>query len=320
MDKRWIQRSVRLAGLLLFAFFLFRSQGTLEGTLSTLAGIDPLLWIVAFVCGLSAPLIVPRRMQGLLRSSGHPTPYSQLAGDSLRSNTLNTITLMGAGDLYRAQRLRGLGVPLAKGGAVVVLDRLVGIATLAALVVALQLAGLGRALELPKAWLVVGSAGLLLGVVAITVKRRAVGRFIARRAASVPRLAPLVTGFERDFLSPSQLAPMVGLSLAICAAWVLCVYFLGSGLGLPVAPLRYLEVAPVVALATLLPISIGGIGVRETGYLLLLGAHGATPAQCIALGLAQYSVSVGIALVGALLFLRPERRDGDREAPRLPPS
>ncbi|MCA9583074.1 MAG: flippase-like domain-containing protein, partial [Myxococcales bacterium] len=73
-----------------------------------------------------------------------------------------------------------------------------------------------------------------------------------------------------------------------------------------------------VTIATLLPITIGGAGVREMGYVLLLGPHGVSQDSAIALGILQYSAFVGIALLGGGTVLLG-RLGGPTEKPPVPP-
>lgn len=113
--------------------------------------------------------------------------------------------------------------------------------------------------------------------------------------------------FDVRDLRPGVLAGLIALSLVANVSWVLCVYVLGLGLGLELTAGPYFDAAPLVALASLVPITIGGVGLREAGYVLLLGAYGVAPAACIALGLAQYSTFLAIAVVGGALFAMPDR-------------
>jgi hypothetical protein len=57
----------------------------------------------------------------------------------------------------------------------------------------------------------------------------------------------------------------------------------------------------------MLPISIGGIGVREAGYALLLGPYGVSPGEAVALGLLQYGGYLVVAAIGGVLLV-VERR------------
>jgi hypothetical protein len=298
---RRISAAIRVVGLCLFALYLIRGPIGVDAIVDQLRELRPEIWLLACGCNLVPPLVIALRLKCLLRMTGHEVPYFELAPDSLRAAALNTVALMGTGDLYRVNRLHALGVPLSTGGALAVLDRLFGIAALVAMVLVFQVTGLGRTLDGTRAG--IGFALLFLAalLVALAVMRIRIDGWVGER------LAPL-----RDLLSMRPLpwrplAEATALSFAACAAWIFCVYLLGQGLGLSIPIVAYIEAAPLVALATFLPITIGGVGLREAGYVLLLGSYGVSPSAAISLGVAQYSTFLAIAVLGGLFFAVPAR-------------
>jgi hypothetical protein len=82
-------------------------------------------------------------------------------------------------------------------------------------------------------------------------------------------------------------------------------YCLGRGLGLPLEAWHYFVIIPLMVVATLLPISFNGLGVREGALILLTAALGAQidPAQGIALGLMAAFVILVISLIGGGFYI-----------------
>ena len=72
----------------------------------------------------------------------------------------------------------------------------------------------------------------------------------------------------------------------------------------------FLIFVPIVNLASMLPISFSGIGVREAGFWYFLPLVGADPEQAIALGLLTSAVVLAGGLVGSPFFVAL-RRAGD---------
>ena len=70
----------------------------------------------------------------------------------------------------------------------------------------------------------------------------------------------------------------------------------------PVGIVACLAFFPPTAVAQNLPLSLGGLGIREAAFVLFFGALGATDAQCVALGLLVYIVFIGASLAGAPSF------------------
>jgi uncharacterized membrane protein YbhN (UPF0104 family) len=89
------------------------------------------------------------------------------------------------------------------------------------------------------------------------------------------------------------------LLLAICIQVLAVVVnlFVAMALGLSVSFLMLLVSIPLINLITLLPISIGGFGVRETIYFYMLSRFGVSAVEAVVLSLAVYLL---IALVSAL--------------------
>lgn len=97
------------------------------------------------------------------------------------------------------------------------------------------------------------------------------------------------------------------LSLAI--VWQACfgarVYLLALSAGLSLAAAQIMWVGSVVLLVQALPISMGGLGLREGAYVLLLGCWGLPPEKGLLLGLLLFSQIVVTALAGAVMQALP---------------
>ena len=291
---------LRLVGLGGFAGFLLLGPIEFGAILEALRGIAPETWLLAWAMNLAPPSAIAARLQSLLRERGHCVPLGPLVRDAFRSVALNTVTLAGAGDLHRVSRLRARDVPLATGSSVVVLDRVFGVSALAALALLVQASGLGTAGE---AWPV--PFGLLAMLAAVPVIALVAMR--SRFGFGASRLNDrLRSALETGTPSWRASAEATALSFVACGTWIVALAFLGQGLGLALPMLAYLEAVPLVALAALLPISVGGLGVREAGYVVALGGYGVSAPDCIALGIAQYSCLLGVALIGGLLFAWPD--------------
>lgn len=65
---------------------------------------------------------------------------------------------------------------------------------------------------------------------------------------------------------------------------------------------QMLAVVPVVALLTLIPISLNGLGVREGGFAYFLARDGVPEADAIALSLLVYAISLAFSIAGAVVL------------------
>ena len=99
------------------------------------------------------------------------------------------------------------------------------------------------------------------------------------------------------------IARTFGLSLANQWLPVLAVIALAAPLDTDVPLHWYAVIIPFVTLASLLPISIGGTGVREALFVVLFGAVGMRPEVALVLSLSTLAVALTWGLLGLLFFL-----------------
>jgi uncharacterized membrane protein YbhN (UPF0104 family) len=117
------------------------------------------------------------------------------------------------------------------------------------------------------------------------------------------------------------------ITLPVHATVVVSATFAGMAFGLPLHPLYYWVVVPVVVLAGAIPISPQGAGVMEFFAILLTRRQGATVSQAFALTMSIRLVQVLWNLVGGIFVLRggyhapteTEARELDTDSPGEPP-
>jgi uncharacterized membrane protein YbhN (UPF0104 family) len=204
------------------------------------------------------------------------------------------------GDAIRVLYLgRGQRRMLAAGS--VLFDRVSGFVMLVALGAVAQLAFHPR---LPRTLAAtVASAGLMLLLAWIALPRlvRLLPREQRVRRIVEEELAP----FWRD---GSLLLSAAIISLVFHVSQVAVQYLLGLATGVALPFWYCLVFHPLVALATALPVSLGGFGVRESGYVLLLRRIGIRAADAVALSLLWFAVTAVAGLVGGIVFTTYRRR------------
>jgi len=130
------------------------------------------------------------------------------------------------------------------------------------------------------AWglLVIGCAVLVLFLVmdrmAMSLQRIRLLGGLARLSSEFRRL--VASGWVIGVVATALLG---NLNLVLCAA------IIGASISLPLTASDYLAVMPLATLAMVLPISIGGWGVREGVLVALLGAIGIPAASALAVSL-----------------------------------
>ena len=263
--------------------------------------IDWRWWAAGFATGMVVQVIAAVRWALLARPIGFAYSISLFVWRFFEGAffSLCLPTSIG-GDVVKAYRLADSTPGRLLAGCTVLADRLAGLAALGVLAGAAVIGkewslgvgttiGVGAALlggVLAAIWLAVGSLDRLLS---LFPEPHAARQFIAR-------LLPYQ-------MRPSLMTRAVAWSLLVQMGGSIAVAFVARGLGVTLPLSVWFAVVPLVALAMVLPISIGGVGVREGGLAFLLAPSGVPAEQAVAIGLLWFLTTIANGLVGGLLFL-----------------
>jgi glycosyltransferase 2 family protein len=128
---------------------------------------------------------------------------------------------------------------------------------------------------------------------------------VARLVHVLPRRLRRAGGIVLPYLHrPAALIPAILLSLALQISLAICQWMLARGLGLDVPITLFLLIVPIANVFASLPVTLNGLGVRETAYLLLFGMAGVGHNDAIALGLLWFAATMLGGLTGAIAFLK----------------
>jgi uncharacterized membrane protein YbhN (UPF0104 family) len=157
---------------------------------------------------------------------------------------------------------------------------------------------------LPDGWLPVIALGTLTGVL---------GGWVVMATPLIPWLGgkvrlPGQEKLERFYHSVSQLGyPALGkaclVSLIFDLFLIVFNLLVAYGIGVDQPLGIFLLFTPLISFSLALPISVGGLGVREQTYILLFGALGVSDAAATAMSLANYVLTtLVIGLIGGMLY------------------
>ena len=155
-----------------------------------------------------------------------------------------------------------------------------------------------------------------LAVGAITFAGYLASPLIARLIHVAPRPLRRALGIIAPYLhQPSSVLPAVGLSVVLQASLAVCQYLLALGLGLTLPLSAFMLIVPIANVFASLPITLNGLGVRETMYVTLFGMAGLSSDTAIALGLLWFVATMLGGLVGVVAFVTTEVPAGHTPAP-----
>ena len=219
------------------------------------------------------------------------------------------------GDAVRA----GLALKLApgKGGVVFgsLLDRMIDVVGLA------LVAGVG-ALVIPGAldpqnrrvfWVL--AAMLAVGGVAglATVFLLPAGRFPYRVRRIMVKLRRSLHGLQAN---PGKVVAALIMGIALQTSLVALNWWLGQRCGIDIAFQAWLFAWPMAKISALVPVTQGGIGVREAALAALLAPFGVAPVLAVAAGLVFQGVIISGGLLGGLIAYLLGRSQGAPQSPQ----
>lgn len=198
---------------------------------------------------------------------------------------------------------RLVGAPAAISSLIV--DRLLSTVALAALVlVALGAAPAALRIDAPVAaagwiWLAVavGACAALLSPRARHTAERLLPRALATRLES--KIARAHTALDQYRARPGLLALGVALAVVFQLTRVLMYVIAAAALGVHAPVAALVVIIPVVIFLSLLPISVGGFGVREAALAYLLAPVGVPPEGAVAMSLLVFVVHTLSKIPGA---------------------
>ena len=95
------------------------------------------------------------------------------------------------------------------------------------------------------------------------------------------------------------LLSMLGQSAEVTVAYLYAQYF-----GLPVELYKFMIIMPVIYIATVIPISLGGLGVREASMTALLALFGVETSTAVLIAFLIYFTKVGVGVIGWVVYLK----------------
>jgi len=207
------------------------------------------------------------------------------------------------GDIVRSYSLTRLNVDAGDAVASVLMDRLLGVAS----VFLMALAGLALAQDLSENAAIVGGLVVTAAACAATLllifSPRAAALVSFLPFATVRRAGAKVVDSIRKYAAHSpQLLAVLGCSIAVQALRVFQAFYLGRSLGIDAPLAAYFAFIPLILLIMLLPITINGLGTSQAAFVWFFARVGVASAAAFALSVLFVALGVVGNLPGALLY------------------
>ncbi len=282
---------------------------------SLLRNIDWFLIAIALLLGFADRILATLRWLILLKVNGVPVRFFPLLALHLTAGFIGSFlpTSFGVDAVRIVMLVRREGRGIACTAASV-MDRLI---MLGATLIAAALAALALSTRTDLlAWsiLLVGlAAGSLLGAVILMHPRLAAPLTGALRRLPGPNIGERLASFYQAlhlYRHHGRVLWLAGaLTVIILGVRVLLIFALSIAIGLDASVFEYLLVMPIAWVVVMLPISVGGFGLQEGAYALLMGLVGISATAAVSISLLDHVIVRLIALAGVVIWLfRPEFR------------
>jgi uncharacterized protein (TIRG00374 family) len=261
------------------------------------------VWLMVLGLYLATHLVGVLKWRLMINLAGAGVSYAQAVRCYFAGlfGTLFLPSIIG-GDILRI----GLALRLARNraGAVLgsLLDRVVDFAALA------SVAGFGAFL-LPGAldprsrkifWMLAAGIAALIAILAAVVALVPARRFSHRMRRRLVRLRQAVLAMSRR---PQYVLAALALGIAVQTTLALLTSRIAAACGLRLPLRAWLFAWPLAKLSSLLPVTQGGIGVRELALIALVAPLGAPPLLAFAVGLVWESIIYSGWLLAGLVVL-----------------
>ena len=301
---------LKLAVSLGLLAYIVLEQAPVPDILRVLRGVD-MFWILAsFSLHALGLWISAVRWRILIQAQGDTVPLGYLVKSYLVGTFFNNFlpTRFG-GDVVRIWDGSHYSRSVLRSSAVVLVERLTGVIVLLLLALTASLVRLDMAREFPVIWLAMALASA--GLAALFGFLTPLGEKLLRRLPE-PGFWGRLKGKALEFREAVLVYRSRKGAVLKALFWALLLqinvivhyYLAGKAFHLEVPLLDYFIFIPVVLLVLTIPISIGGLGVREALYISILGYYAIPASAAVAFSLiADTAFTLAIGLIGAVIYI-----------------
>jgi len=316
-----VLRIVITVGLL---WFLFKKI-ELADTIKDLRSADKGLLLLSFLTYSGIYILGFFRWNMLLKAAGIVAPLKKVVG-SFAGGVFFSVVLPSTigGDLVRSVDLAAHTKKGREVVATVLLDRLSGYIGL--VIIALTAMIMGREFITHKSVVITVAIiiGILIAVLLVLFNSfiyRKISKFLDRPNAGKIRETIRNLHKEIHFFKHKKMMIVknLGLSFVIQMLIPISFYLLGLAIDVRISMLYYLVFLPIIGAITLLPISIGGFGVRENITISFFGLAGVAADKSGSMSLINDFFILIFVLAGGVIYVLTlrNRRIQRGQAPQL---
>jgi uncharacterized protein (TIRG00374 family) len=280
------------------------------------------LLLAALAAALLGVVLSAWRWQRVLLLFDAPVPLRTLTSQYLASLFVgNVLPSTIGGDVLRVSRASNTTGSSTTAFGSVVIERLTGFVALPLLVFA-GFAIRPSLIDAQNAWIALLVAGITVAVLCVLLliagHPRIAGRY-AERENWARFIGAVHLGVDRMRREPRHIVPVIGTAILYQLSVVLMFGCIFWALDIPAPLAGLLAFSPAVLMLQVLPLSLGGLGVREGALVLFLHTYLARndlpDSRAIAAGLLWYLCMLVVSMLGAPSFAVGQHKKVAAEEP-----
>jgi uncharacterized protein (TIRG00374 family) len=288
-------------------------------TADNIASSNP--WYVLAAVGIYIVTLVPMawRWGILLASKGVHEPLRWLLRLYFIGYAASQVLPTGiGGDAVRiVEHVRRRPAVKAETAGAVLMERVVGSAGVLIVVAIGLVLAVGRYDDIgPFIWVEVASVVTLVAFGVVLFSRRAFAlleRHVFTRGSGLRlqrALRAVWTALHGYRWQTRALALALAATVAVQFVRIIAIWLCGEAVGVEVSPIVYIILGPLLFLVTMIPVTVNGLGVRESFFVFFLERFGVGADAAFAAGFLFFAVTIATALPGGFILAWRSLRGG----------
>lgn len=286
------------------------------------------LLVLAFLVFFVGYFLTAKRLQLLLRALDVPARlWTLVQSFSIAIFFNNFLPSTIGGDAYRMYDCFRMGAGKSRAITVVFIDRVIGLSALIMLAFGVSMFATEVAQHIPLLRLFL--VGAIFGVLVLAwIVFGSGGKVLMRLTQGSNKLMKLLHGamskiyygFHLFEGRSDVMLKAVGLSLLLQSNVVIHCLIIAKALHIEIPVMAMFIIIPLSFLIMTAPISINGIGLRESIFVFFFGLYGVPQEQALAFSFISFGMILAQGVVGGIVFMLRRHSDASATAePDLPP-
>jgi len=294
----------------LLTFLIYSNRNNFSSIMDAMKDLNVYYLIIAFIFYFTAISFIVFRWGILLKAHGFFISNRFLWQSALIGFFYNNLLPTSAGgDFYRVYDIKqNKGVPINEGISSVVMERVIGTLSSIVLLIIAYFIGLFDYLTRNAALgVVLSGIVIILFFIALFFPRLFKLNLLLSKFRIFSKLRPKLKEFHKILISYRHKVKYLFISflftMIIQAFFFISYNFISLALGLELEFYVFLFIIPFVSLVSSVPITIGGIGIRENALVFAITSFGIVQSQATLFSLIILAIILAIGMIGGIIYL-----------------